>query len=513
MHRIFALFLFVFSFYAQFEYLLKPEERILKAREKAYRWTNDYVWVLDGDLVIEKGAKLIVAPGTKIKFVPNTDQENYGKDPNRSEVIVRGQLIAVGQAAPDQRITFTSAAKGQTQKSGDWYGLVIYKNRNGLESRISNCNIEFGFRGITVLGSSPSVKESQILYSFNTGIYISAKSKSKIESNIIQNNDYAGIEVILRSTPIISKNTITQNEYGVMIYDSSNPDLGKNAKDSPNSGKNKIANNFKYDLYNHSSANVVAENNNWSSPKLSEIYKSIYDRRSNSSYGFVDIEPISQAAAVNIQKENIQRRSIAKVRKPKAKKKKKIRSKKTKKKKNRVPKSQPVLAKKKTEETTSKKAEQIKDNKTETKQNAVAKDDLQSDTETTEEESDKNEVETIQVEEEVSTEPMEDEVGEYTKASMTDPYIGSILDVGTGVEINQILPSYTGAAKEQGIKGKVIVLLIIGLDGKVESAQVLKSDHVLLEDLAIEAAKRFRYSQGLIQGQPVRFNKTQVFRF
>jgi TonB family protein len=491
----------LFSQETKTEFVLPVENRIIKAGQNSYL-PNTSVWILEGDLIIEKGARLTIQPGTTLKFRANTDVGRTGKDKNKSEIIVLGELIAEGEAASNKFITFTSDAPAGTQRSGDWYGIYVYKNRLAENTKLKNCNIQFAYRGITCVGSSPYIRSNQILYSFNSGIYLTSKSKARIESNVIQNNGYAGIEVRNLSEPRIYYNNITSNEYGVMVYDSSNPNLGRVAeqtatgrykklkRSSPNylEGKNSIVANYAFDFYNASSKDIYAQNNSWTEAQAKNISNVIYDRANQSSYGRVIFEPLVSISTAQLQQENLKDQKVV------------LASNTTKKKKN-------VRKNNKTNKPTTKK--KVVSNKPAPQKVATKKPDpvttLKATTLAKEEDTKK------QVEDVVSA-PVE-EVKSFTEQSKSVPLLDSSLDPETGVQKNNPRPVSTAQIRQSNLKGRVIVLITVNLEGDVVSSQVLRSAHQYLEKPALDAANKFKFSTGKYQGESVFFKKTLFFKF
>lgn len=499
--RISLLFLILVSIFigqTKREYVLKDSERIIKAGSQTVRWGNENILILEGDLIIEKGAKLIIDPGTTIKFRPNMDKGGTGKDPNKCELIVRGELVAIGRPFQNQRITFTSAAPVGTEKSGDWYGIVIYKNSK--LTRLQSCDINYGHRGISCFGSSPIIENSQILYSFNSGLYVTARSKAQIQSNVISSNSYAGIEVLMKSTPKITQNTITSNEYGIMIYDSSSPNLGSNEKDNENIGQNEISDNFTYDIYNHSTQEIKAANNNWGSTNVAEIQKTIFDKKSNALYGNVKFLPINAVAQAQFQIE-APKQTLAVV---------------TPKKKTTTPRTTRRPTQARTTPTNSNKP--VTTNKTpaktvEQKPDETTRSETIANNTTTTNDPVEDKTETITPVETVAKTPTPAVVSEFTEQSKIKPFLNNFLDQGTGLEIVRGTPIYGGTAARQNIKGRVIVQITVGFDGNVERAQILKAAHTSLEQASLDAAYKFKFTRPTYQGQAVRFVKTIPFKF
>ena len=76
--------------------------------------------------------------------------------------------------------------------------------------------------------------------------------------------------------------------------------------------------------------------------------------------------------------------------------------------------------------------------------------------------------------------------------------------------VNPVYPPIAESARVQGV---VILETIIGADGKVQDARVLRSIP-LLDQAALDAVKRWKFKPGTLNGQPVPviYNLTISFR-
>jgi TonB family protein len=74
-------------------------------------------------------------------------------------------------------------------------------------------------------------------------------------------------------------------------------------------------------------------------------------------------------------------------------------------------------------------------------------------------------------------------------------------------------PEYPEAAKKRGFRGTVIVMIVIDEAGRVEEAWVSESDDPILDDAAIAAAYRFRFTPAKSKGVPVKATVSIPFRF
>ena len=96
---------------------------------------RDTVYVI-GDVTIESGATLTLAPDTQVHFMPYRDDTQGGLDPTRAELIVEGRLHAQAEG-----IVFCSA--NAASLGADWYGIVV--ERGGIAD-VSNATIRDGLR-------------------------------------------------------------------------------------------------------------------------------------------------------------------------------------------------------------------------------------------------------------------------------------------------------------------------------------------------------------------------------
>ncbi len=75
-------------------------------------------------------------------------------------------------------------------------------------------------------------------------------------------------------------------------------------------------------------------------------------------------------------------------------------------------------------------------------------------------------------------------------------------------------PRYPRLARRRGIEGVVVLSVRVSSDGTVESVKVLKSSgHSMLDEEALEAAKRARFEPARLSGTPVSSEKKIAVRF
>lgn len=72
------------------------------------------------------------------------------------------------------------------------------------------------------------------------------------------------------------------------------------------------------------------------------------------------------------------------------------------------------------------------------------------------------------------------------------------------VSATQVMPVYPQFAIQAQVEGKVLVLVLVGRDGRVREAKVDENRHVLLLDAAaLEAARQWVFSPATVGGHPV----------
>jgi PKD repeat protein len=153
-------------------------------------WRNQGApYIMDGDISLgtETGARLVIEPGTMLKFTENTSFSigNSGKF---------GVLVADGE--PDNQIVFTSGAPAGFESGGDWDGIWFYEG-TGNSTLLDHCHISYaGGYGtssgnLNVRNGSPGVPEisnSLIAHSAAWGVYINNSSEPTLTDVTFENN-------------------------------------------------------------------------------------------------------------------------------------------------------------------------------------------------------------------------------------------------------------------------------------------------------------------------------------
>ena len=436
------------------------------------RWSGN-IKVL-GDVTVARGARLIIDPGTVIKFATQ-DLHKSGTDPTRCELIVKGTLFARGQI--DKKIIFTSAAK--QPKMHDWYGIKILNFDQ--PAQFEYVVVEYAYNGFDIKKCNPLIRYSQIRYNYNAGLRIAVRSRAKLIGNIIQDNGYAGVICETAAEPVLTDNVITKNQIGVIVFGTAKPNLGDLNKGSPNQGRNGLFENYEYDFYNHSNNLIKAEGNSWGTEEKEQIMAHIFDRQDSPQYGPVDFNPIignidlDQKILIAQQGENY-RQSNEPLTGPDS-----------------------MLATTQAESLIEKRAK-------------IPEIPLESDS--------------LSMMEPIRLSGFQTQAGETTlteaKASQAQKsnqsidfsqvFLSVFLDHGVKVK-KKVAPIVSNPERGMNDHGNVIVKVVVGRNGLVEKAEILKSLNYYYDQLALEAAKKFVFEPGTVKGVKVRFSTSLLFKF
>lgn len=77
------------------------------------------------------------------------------------------------------------------------------------------------------------------------------------------------------------------------------------------------------------------------------------------------------------------------------------------------------------------------------------------------------------------------------------------------MRISDVVPSYPMEAKQAGIQGLVVLAVVIGKDGNIQSLKVLDSPSPILSQAAMDAVKQWKYRPYVLNGTPVEVD-TQI---
>jgi RHS repeat-associated protein len=177
---------------------------------------------VEGDVIVPEGVTLTLLPGTTLEFPAVLDAAYSGEDPARSELIVHGNLIALGTAALPIRL---GAAGSAAEGEGSWGGILasgslrlrhvtVEHARSGIRHRseagstevvIDHCLIRHHARNgidISAAGSASifvDIGASEIAENGGSGIVLDASGatallRAAVRGNTIHDNREMGLE-------------------------------------------------------------------------------------------------------------------------------------------------------------------------------------------------------------------------------------------------------------------------------------------------------------------------------
>ena len=85
--------------------------------------------------------------------------------------------------------------------------------------------------------------------------------------------------------------------------------------------------------------------------------------------------------------------------------------------------------------------------------------------------------------------------------------------IKTPALVHRVEPVYPPMAQAARLSGTVILEAVVGIDGRVQSVEVLRPRHKVLDTAAIDALKQWRYTPVILNGIPTPFILTVTFTF
>ena len=439
---------------------------------------------IQGDVVVARGAVLTIAPGTRVIFMAKKDQSKGGTDKTRCELIIRGGLVALGQV--DNKIVFTSAEN--SPRMADWYGIQFLHNK--VQSDIDYCIVEYAYNGITIKNTNNvSISNSEIRYNYYSGIRTEVKAEPKIVRCILSENGYAGIICELGSAPVLTENLISGNPMGLVILSLSQPNLGISGPgENKNLGKNQFSNNEEYDIYNHSTKNIFAQNNSWESQDSQEIIRKIYDRNNNVKFGSIQFEPVfnDRSRQSNLNRLMIlsQESAAANSRPPARQNPQSVAV--------RPQPTQPVTENKISQQLDSSMQKILSSQTILTTQPLLAATNI--------------------------AEPGNDDTEELpaediSRIDYSQVFLEPFLDGGKKRVLYKESLNITETLKNVIEPGVIRLKVVVDQNGAAESVGILSGMNEIIDSAVLATVSKYKYEVGTINGNPVRFSTNEVFRF
>ncbi len=247
-------------------------EQVLRGQ---IHWQNEVR--LHGDVILDAGATLVIAPGTRVLFEP----PRYGEDLYQehpffpgSELIVRGRLIALGTAS--EPITFV-AADPQAQ-AGSWGAINI---EDSPEARFSHCRFEQADSALHLRQSQVTVKNS-VFRNNLVGLRFH-DTRLLVENNLFE---YNGTAIRFHfGSPVIINNLIRQNRKGLFISEEPRDYRIENNSFQDNTP-------YQVNLGEGVRETVVLRNNYWSEPSGKALEHLFFDGRTDNWLGRIEYLPV-----------------------------------------------------------------------------------------------------------------------------------------------------------------------------------------------------------------------------
>ncbi len=280
--------------------------------------SKDATWsgivLVAGDVYVEPGVTLTIAPGTIVKFKridESSDQNLFDIDSPyypQAELIIRGRLVAKG--TDKDKITFTSAEIDA--RPADWGAVNFLGSKDNV---IEFCKFMFAYNGVHAHGSAVQISNSEFV---KNGVGISFKSEEEtpgvewfgkrsnvqVSNNVISHNK-GGIG-FRNSDAFIMHNEISDNKFfGIFPKEDVRADISENDISGNKKGiylyqargvllsNNNIHDNTDYNISvaEAQDYDIDASNNWFGTINREKIEAMIFDKNDDPDLGRVEFEP------------------------------------------------------------------------------------------------------------------------------------------------------------------------------------------------------------------------------
>jgi len=262
--------------------------------DRETRWkAEEGPFILDGDLLIAKGANLVITPGAKI-IIKSGAKKSFlttpfdKADSSLVSIRVSGSINCVGRR--NKPVVFTPERTEFTDYS--WRGIIL-DEADSRYTEIAFTEISGAVTAITVRKSNPFIRNNALENS-NIGVHCAEGSMPKIYNNLISTCFAAGI-MVEKSNPQILNNIIAFNSNAGLLCD----------------GRSKIV--FKYNcVFGNIDRNFFD-----CDPDLGKLTRAVKNKDSTDTHGNIIADPVfigSEAEARAIEVDILLRTDSAKVR-------------------------------------------------------------------------------------------------------------------------------------------------------------------------------------------------------
>ncbi len=230
-------------------------------------WTQaNSPYVIQNDIVVNKGAVLTVDPGVTVQFQAPAS----GKPGSGPNLVIQGGLRAIGNSVTP--ISFVPAV------TGSLWGALYFANADSINAVLQGCLIKGGELFLTAvpppLLNAPFMVQKQGWKSWRI-------HRPKSWGTALRRTAWASHFCADTASPVISKNEIYNNNFGVYLKDFGIPTISDNH----------IYNNIKYNMVNYSAKPLAVPNNDFRLTDAQQIMRTIYDGAYNPSYGRLNFMP------------------------------------------------------------------------------------------------------------------------------------------------------------------------------------------------------------------------------
>ncbi|MCK6614831.1 MAG: right-handed parallel beta-helix repeat-containing protein [Ignavibacteriaceae bacterium] len=228
---------------------------------------------------------------------------NIIKDNNTQNTSAKNQVSIGLQGNNSPVITGNTISGGWSIRTG---GISLWVSGSGAFSNavIENNTIFNNSFGITLYATSGGAINALVR---NNTIY-----NNKINPDVNVSGSGINVNGTTLNTPVITKNTIYGNWWGITIQNGTtvqagpSPNLGNltNA-DTTDDGRNYIYNNIQptgtFDLFNNCTNDIMAQNNDWGVYDSAAIDSHIYHKTDNANHGSVFFMPFYDPSTIPVE--------------------------------------------------------------------------------------------------------------------------------------------------------------------------------------------------------------------
>ncbi|PIS30489.1 hypothetical protein COT42_02890 [Candidatus Saganbacteria bacterium CG08_land_8_20_14_0_20_45_16] len=255
---------------------------------------NNEIITCAGNITITEDGSLTLTNNSILEMDSSYDGEFTIRVENGGQLyILSGSKITAKDPTKRYNLIFEAESRGTIESSTieytygdpdnpDTTGFIVSTDNFVIrDSVIQNA----GSSGLVINnGASNFLIENTTIEGNVIGLVITEEASGQVINSNITSNESANI-IIDNSDPIISGNTISSSEVGIIISNKANPNLGDLSNDNPNDdGGNVFLNNSIKDIENTTSNTIEMENNIWGTDDPAAISERVS--------GPVDLSPI-----------------------------------------------------------------------------------------------------------------------------------------------------------------------------------------------------------------------------